>query len=174
VHLQKKHKIIIPDDEIKKILERKVSGKPHIADAVYKYGLTTLSREEFFKKCLDDMDTRSFKLAAERVIEAVHNAGGFVSFAHPNEFIREHRVSLKALDLFVKQLKEQGLDCIEAYYSTHSITNIKNYKAIAKKYKLKLTAGSDFHKKGNRAKIGKISKDDLIIDYDEIIRGLPL
>ena len=44
-----------------------------------------------------------------------------------------------------KELKISGIDGIEVYHSSHSNYQISNFYNLAKKYKLIITGGSDFH-----------------------------
>lgn len=79
------------------------------------------------------------------VIGAIHNAGGIAVFAHPC------CCWVWNLDKFTKDLKDFGLDGIETYYpykrhraffKFHSRHHIK---ALAQKYDLIMTGGSDEH-----------------------------
>ena len=81
----------------------------------------------------------------ERLILAIHNAGGIAVLAHPACCWALN------LDSFVKHLKDLGLDGIEVYYpyqrhrSIIKFHTVKSVMDIAKKYDLIMTGGTDFH-----------------------------
>ena len=77
--------------------------------------------------------------------------GGVAVLGHPVT------LNLKAeeLDAFIGSLAAQGLAGMECYYSEHSAEQSAEYLAIAKKYGLVPTGGSDYHgKPGCRLEIG--------------------
>ena len=57
---------------------------------------------------------------------------------------------LPEIDAFVGNLKEAGLCGIEAIYSNNRGYDEQNMCALAKKYDLLITGGSDFHGKNNK------------------------
>ncbi len=81
----------------------------------------------------------------KRVIDAIHNAGGIAVLAHPC------CMWVLSLDRYVKKLKKMGLDGIEVYYPYKKLRGIvkfhnsKNISALAQKYDLIKTGGSDCH-----------------------------
>ena len=83
------------------------------------------------------------RLTSEKAIALVRAAGGVAVLAHPVT------LNLKAeeLDAFIGSLAAQGLSGMECYYSEHSAEQSAEYLAIAKKYDLVPTGGSDFHGK---------------------------
>ena len=48
------------------------------------------------------------------------------------------------------RLKSYGLDAIECYYPIHTREQTAEYLALAKKYDLHITGGSDFHGEKNK------------------------
>lgn len=77
----------------------------------------------------------------EEVINIISKYGGITSLAHPQEYY----LSMSELDKLIGELASMGLKGIEAIYTTHSDREIEQYKAIAVKYNLLITGGSDFH-----------------------------
>ena len=168
-HIKNNHGIVFSDSDIERLLGRGLVGKPHIADLALEVGLTDLNRDEFCTKYFDDCKyEKILKLDAKDVITATHNAGGFVSFAHPIEVQKEYGIGINELTEFTEALKDQKLDAIEVYHSSHGENEISNYKQIAKRFNLLKTAGSDFHGTHPNRKIGRVSKDSMIV-CDEII-----
>lgn len=81
------------------------------------------------------------KVSPEKAIEIIHGAGGLAILAHPILY----GFGSSALDNMVKELTEAGLDGIEAVYSTYCPADERQIRALAAKYSLLLSGGSDFH-----------------------------
>lgn len=93
-------------------------------------------------------------LSAEDVIEYIHESGGIAVIAHPGANFKNHEHVL--IDLLDK------VDGIEVFSTYHSNEQINHYFDLAKKYKLLITCGSDFHGHHKPAiKIGKIPGKDI-------------
>ena len=50
-----------------------------------------------------------------------------------------------AEESLIRELRDAGLGGIEVYHSDHGPADIQRYAAVAKKYDLAVTGGSDFH-----------------------------
>ena len=86
-------------------------------------------------------------MATKFVIELIIKAGGIPVIAHP---------SLLETDNLIPELISEGVMGIEAWYPTHSKSQVEKYLEIAKKYKLVPTGGSDSH--GTRPGYPKIGE----------------
>lgn len=102
------------------------------------------SRSEAFERYLGD-DTPYFvhreKVTPEEVINVTLKAGGIPILAHPTLY----KLGREQLDLLVSRLKAAGLMGIECYYSTYSPSEERQMKALAEKFNLLPSGGSDFH-----------------------------
>jgi len=102
------------------------------------------SRNEAFERYLGD-HTPYFvhreKITPEEVIDVTKKAGGIPVLAHPTLY----GLGNEQLNLLVKRLKAAGLMGMETFYSTYSPAEEKKMKALAKKYGLLPSGGSDFH-----------------------------
>lgn len=102
------------------------------------------SINEAFDRYLGD-DTPYFvpreKITPEEVIGVTRCAGGVPILAHPTLY----KLGKEQLDLLVKRLKAAGLMGIEVFYGTCSAAEEREMKALAKKYRLLQSGGSDFH-----------------------------
>jgi len=78
---------------------------------------------------------------AAEIIRRVHAAGGLVFLAHPWTL----SPSLEEVTRAVRQLKEAGLDGIEAYYGDYSPEQREELIALARSEELLLSAGTDLH-----------------------------
>lgn len=123
------------------------------------------SMNEAFEKYLDI--GRPFyiprtKLLPEAVIDRIHNAGGIAILAHPLLY----HFNESQLDTCVAHLKALGIDGLEAYYSRNKLFDTGQMKALAKKYQLLLSGGSDFHGSYKPdIQIGR-GTGNLIVPYD--------
>jgi len=154
-HLAKAHGIKIPDDKVNDLLDKtNVPGQPHIAELAMRLGLTNLSISDFIKEYIQDKKIQIAWIPAEDVIKAIHDAGGFVSLAHPFEYDKK----VPDMDKFIGELKQVGLDAVEVFCPSHDAEAIDAYTRITQKYSLKTTAGSDFHGYHPTIKIGKVTK----------------
>ena len=81
------------------------------------------------------------KVDPKEAIKYIHGAGGIAILAHP---ILYHLGDV-ALNKLVLELKEAGLDGIEALYSTYKPADERQIREIAAKYDLLLSGGSDYH-----------------------------
>ena len=81
------------------------------------------------------------KITPMRAIEIILKAGGFPILAHPMLY----HMGKERLEKLVASLKEIGLMGIEAIYSTHTPADEREIRALAEKYKLCISGGSDFH-----------------------------
>jgi predicted metal-dependent phosphoesterase TrpH len=70
------------------------------------------------------------------VVDAVHDAGGIASLAHPGVTTR---------DDLIGPLVEHGLDAIEVYHSDHTPEDVIAYRGLAARLGALVSGGSDFH-----------------------------
>ena len=120
------------------------------------YGIDVHNEElnKFMAKSKKETELDIVRIFARRdikkLIKAIHSAGGIAVLAHP--------ACCWALNLekFVQKLISYGLDGIETYYPYPRHRKIikfysaKDVKAIAEKYNLIKTGGTDCHKKNIR------------------------
>jgi predicted metal-dependent phosphoesterase TrpH len=127
-----------------------VLGRPHIADYLVKKGIVK-NRQEAFDKYLVRCNVPKYPLYLEEASALVHNAGGKIVIAHPND---PHGTSLVAL---TKSLPEQTaiiaesmldfIDGVECWHSRNDAQTTAHYVKFAKERGLLMTGGSDCHQK---------------------------
>lgn len=81
------------------------------------------------------------KVTPKEVIQVTLQAGGIPVLAHPVLY----KLGKEQLDILVSTLTEQGLKGIECIYSTYTNSDEREIKALASKYNLLPSGGSDFH-----------------------------
>ena len=100
-------------------------------------------------------------LTPELCIRTIKEAGGAAVLAHPTLY----NLSAEQIEELCAELKDYGLDGIECQYSTYSSQETRMITAIAEKYGLLPSGGSDFHGK-NKPNIHLGSgKSNLAIPY---------
>ena len=120
-----------------------VITRAHFAKLMVKKGYAS-SVKEAFDRFLGDGKScyvSRKKISPQRGIEIIRRAGGFPIFAHPVLT----GMSDAGLDALTGKLKKAGLMGIEAYYGTYFPRDERAIRALARKYDLCESGGSDFH-----------------------------
>lgn len=120
-----------------------VVARPHFARVLVNKGyVSTMS--EAFEKYLGKggaFYVERERLGQEEAIRLVHAAGGVCILAHPNNL----NVPPDEAEARIRQLQAYGLDGIEARYNRHTPEDTARYLALAAKWNLLTSGGSDFH-----------------------------
>jgi predicted metal-dependent phosphoesterase TrpH len=142
-----------------------VLGRPHIADYLVRKGIVR-NRQEAFDKYLVRCNVPKYPLYLEDAAKLVHNAGGKIVIAHPND---PHGTSLVAL---TKSLPEQTqiiedsmlahIDGVECWHSRSDAQTTSHYLLFAKEHALMVTGGSDCHQKP--VVMGTVAVPDYVAD----------
>ena len=135
--------IAVSYDEIKNLGGGRSIGRPHFAAFLTERKIVR-NREQAFARYL--ARGRPFYkpkagLEFERAVEAIHGSGGIAVLAHPMSLY----LAWGRLPDFVNNLKERGLDGIEAWHPTAKVSACKRLEELGKKLGLFIIAGSDFH-----------------------------
>ena len=120
-----------------------VITRANIARFLYTHGMIR-SVSEAFEKYIGDgckCYVGRFKVTPMDAVRLIKEAGGLAILAHPLLY----HMSTVRLNELICELKEAGLDGIEAIYSTHTVGEEQLVKRIAKEHQLKISGGSDFH-----------------------------
>lgn len=142
----------------------KIIGRPHLADQVifdkgnHNKLIATFGyvpdRSEFIQKYLIKgaiAYAEKKNLSAKEAINLIHKAGGVSVLSHPLGRRYSPDLSLWPINgswiQNLKTLRKMGLDGVEAYASDHYLVDINNLNKFAKRYKMIVTGGSDFHNK---------------------------
>jgi len=120
-----------------------VVGRPHIAQAMLAAGVVR-TFEEAFQRFLGQGGMAYIpkeKLTPDAAIRAVHADGGLAILAHPY-LLTQNPTRLEAL---LTELKGQGMDGVEVFYTEHSDKYTELVATLAEKLGLLKSGGSDFH-----------------------------
>ena len=130
-------------EEVEK-LGRTLTGRPHFARLLIQKGYVS-SFDEAFRRYLGELAPTYVERFAPFVavaIQRVIDAGGLPVLAHP---IRLGFRDTNAEEKFIGELRDAGLRGIEVFHSDHRPADMERFAAIARKYNLAVSGGSDFH-----------------------------
>lgn len=121
------------------------TGRPHFARVLIDKGYAT-SIEHAFQQYLGEESGSAYVQRMEPhlrdALGLIAAGGGLASLAHPIRLVRR---GADGLDPMIAEMRELGLPGIEAYHSDHSPAEVTHYLALAQRYGLAVTGGSDFH-----------------------------
>jgi predicted metal-dependent phosphoesterase TrpH len=118
-------------------------GRPHFASLLVKRGIVK-NREQAFSQFLargKPFYVDKGALEFRRALELVKESGGLAILAHPMSLY----VAWGRLPALIGELKDLGLDGIEAWHPTAKVRSCKRLEALGLSLGLFITAGSDFH-----------------------------
>lgn len=115
--------------------------KQHIMQALMECGYTTTIFGDLFNKLFSKDSEENILVntnytSPEETIEAIHDAGGIAVLAHPGMYNNFE---------LLEELTEIGLDGVEVWHPENTPEQQEMLEAFAKKHKLLMTGGSDFH-----------------------------
>jgi len=119
-------------------------GKPHVARALVKKGYAPdmhAALQAYLNRGAPGYVHKE-KLSPESALALIQNVGGVPVIAHPKSL--KCRDSAE-FDLAIQKLAGQGIAGIEVFATLHDNSEVQLFAEIAKRYKLMVTGGSDFH-----------------------------
>ncbi len=133
------------DDVKAEVTNGDIVARPHIARALTRLGCATGIKDAFNRfigdTCEAYVSTHRYHPSPVDTIRLIHAAGGMAIMAHPKYWTDD----LKKLRSGLAELKECGLDGIEAIYQANTQGETVEHLLVAKELDLLVTAGSDFH-----------------------------
>ena len=130
-------------DEVREEAKGGILCRAHIASIMTRKGYSE-SPKAAFQKWLNvgcPAYSESQALTDVEAIELIRSAGGDAYLAHLHLTKKTH----DKLERFVRHLTENGLTGIEGYYTDYTSEMASEYRALASRYALKLSGGTDFH-----------------------------
>ncbi len=121
-----------------------VLGRPHLAAILARKGYVS-SIKQAFDKYIGQAAPAYFdkeRLTPRQALERIGDSGGVAVLAHPIQLRPENDAQLERV---VKGLVDLGLAGIEVIHSDHDETWVKKCAALADRFGLIKTGGSDFH-----------------------------
>jgi predicted metal-dependent phosphoesterase TrpH len=124
--------------------KHKPVGRPHIAAILLRKGYVS-SIKQAFDKYLAPGGLAYFdkeRLTPRQALDMIRESGGLPVLAHPVQLRTENDAQLERE---LKDLVDLGLAGLEVIHSDHDASLVEKYTALADRYRLLKTGGSDFH-----------------------------
>ena len=137
------HGIPVTFEELVEMNPGAVITRAHFAKFLFHKGYVTSVKEAFDRYVGDHAPcyVPREKITPQMAVEQILSGRGVPILAHPVLY----GMGKDALDTLVHDLKDAGLVGIEALYGTYTAQDERDIKALAKKYDLLISGGSDFH-----------------------------
>lgn len=142
-----------PQAELDALLALNNPGKPHIGNLMVKFGFAR-SKEDAIENYINKIHFPSEYIRPEEAICGVLAAGGTPVLAHPFYGSGSELILGEDMDKRLRRLIGFGLKGVEAFYSGFSLKLQNAALALAEKYRLYVTAGSDYHGSNKMIKLG--------------------
>jgi len=136
--------IEITYDEVLKASGGGQVGRPHFANVLMEKKIVRSFQEAFdrFLKKGAPAYVDKFRFTSKEALHFINEAAGVAVLAHPNTLgVNE----ISTLEKLILHLVDEGLKGIEVYYPEHSSAEVAQYKALAERYGLVSTGGTDYH-----------------------------
>lgn len=118
-------------------------GRPHMARLLVQKGVCASVREAF-DRFLGDGKAMYVPRAIpspEEGLDMLRAEGAVTVFAHPMLL----KAPLDAMERIVDSLAANGLDAMEAHHAEHDAKAVRRAESLARRYKLAVSGGSDYH-----------------------------
>lgn len=137
-------------------------GRPHIADALVKAGVYADRSQAFAGVC---SSRSAYYLptpspATHQVLAAVNHAGGVLVIAHPGAVSRN---PVLLSDQQIAALARKGLGGLEVWHRDNPPEQRRRLLALAQRWGLLVTGGSDWHGQGKPNHMGENSTSDEVV-----------
>jgi len=133
----------VSEEEVRAFAGGGQTGRPHIARLLVAkrvVGSVDQAFTEYLRKGACAYVPR-YVLPAEEACELIHRAGGTAVLAHPGQLALPHDELAGLLD----DLRAHGLDGLETFYPTQRGKLLRQLRALADRFQLLETGGSDYH-----------------------------
>jgi predicted metal-dependent phosphoesterase TrpH len=142
-------------------------GRPHFAQVLLEKKYVKTFQEAFdrFLKKGAPAYVDKFRFTAKEALYFINEVGGVAVLAHPNTLKMEE---YSELEDFVLQLMADGLKGVEVFYPEHSVLEVAKYRALAQRYGLLMTGGTDYHGiEKNAVEIG-VGRGEMKLPYSMV------
>ncbi len=157
------------EEDIRKLLALDNPGKPHIGNMMVKYSYAE-TKEIAITHYINGIHFRSQYVRPEEAIAGILGGGGIPVLAHPCYGSGDQLIVGDELDERVKRLTDFGLKGLEGFYSGFTKKLREQVIAIADRYRLFVTAGSDYHGSNKMVALGDTGLDDVPVIPDGLRR----
>lgn len=158
----KKHNINLDFEDIAVDMDSTI-GRSHVANAMVNKGYFDSYKNAFRSYLVKGKPgyVKGFKLNYKESLDIIKGAGGISVLAHPGQIYKKIEI-----ENIIRELRCFGLNGLEVYHPSHSCVDINKFFSMAKKYKLSITGGSDFHGSTmiHEQKIGSYGIDENLLN----------
>lgn len=119
-------------------------GRPHFAQVLMEKGYARTFQEAFdrFLKKGAPAYVDKLRFKSKEAISFIREAAGIPVLAHPKTVATNGSSSFEKI---IRELIEEGLKGIEVFYPEHTPPEVAQFKAMAERYGLLMTGGTDYH-----------------------------
>ena len=137
------HRVRISEEEMEAAFPDCIWTRAHFARYLRDHGYADSIKEAFARYVGDEAPCYVPKeqIAPEEAVRRILACGGHPVLAHPLLYHLEP----SALETLVRELCQEGLQGLEAIYSTNRFSDESAMKQLARRHGLCITGGSDFH-----------------------------
>lgn len=146
------------EEEKAALLQNENPGKPHFVALLLEKGCVRDKAEGF--ALMERYHGRERRLRPEEAIDAIFRADGIPVLAHGILEDGGGLLSEEELSARLARLKDFGLMGLECYYSSFTPEQTRLMLAMADRYNLLVTAGSDYHGKNKTVALGESGDPD--------------
>ena len=133
-----------PEEEIQHLFSLDNPGKPHIGNLMVKYGYAE-TRDQAIHEYINQVKIQDKYVRPAEAIQGILQGGGIPVLAHPAFGSGDELIIGEEMDRRLRRLTEFGLQGVEAFYSGFTPKLRAETLLFAEKYRLYVTAGSDYH-----------------------------
>lgn len=157
-YLREKYGFTFTDEEREQLMALKNPGKPHFAAMLLQKGYVQ-TKDQGFAVFEGYGDTEPM-LTPEDAIDAILRSGGIPVLAHGILADGSKNLPAEEIGARVARLKAAGLMGLECYYSAFTPAQGEIMLALAERYDLLITAGSDYHGGNKAVRLGQTNDPD--------------
>ena len=170
--LRREFGFVFSEEDVDALLSLDNPGKPHIALLMVKYGYVK-TKAEGIREYLDRLRIAGWYIGPEEAIREILASGGTPVLAHPVFGSGDQMIRGRELEERVRRLTGAGLRGLEGFYSGYTDGIRREVAALADRFGLYLTAGSDYHGFHKTVSLGDTGPgSDIFRDPDAMPAGL--
>ena len=157
--------LAISFEQVEKLAQGDLIGRPHVARALTEKGYVFSVKEAFDKYIGKGRPAYvpRYKFMPQEAIHLIKGAGGVPILAHPG-LLRNKELIHEVIDL--------GIAGLEVYYPEHTSQQVDGFLQLCQQFNLLVTGGSDFHGTGrheSRSRLGcsgiDVNRFKLLYEY---------
>jgi predicted metal-dependent phosphoesterase TrpH len=152
-YLKREFGFAFPPEAEKSLFAQSNPGKPHIGNLMVRFGFAK-SKDQAIREYLNRLHIREDYVRPEEAIRGILGAGGIPVLAHPLFGSGDELILGDEMDARLRRLMGFGLQGVEGFYSGFTAKLRAQVLALAAKYGLYVTAGSDYHGKNKLVRLG--------------------